>query len=167
MISLIGFTGAGKSSLGRQLSSQFGLLCFDVDALIEEHAQMAITQVFATQGEPAFRKLETEMISKTLQLGVKGVLVTGGGAVLTPDNRRLLQSQSFVVHVYAPVDTVWKRLREDQSRPLLKGPDPYLALTTLFSQREHAYDFAHVKVDSENLYESASIVMAKWLRFCY
>ena len=170
MIALIGFTGAGKSMLGRSLTMFYGLPCYDVDTLIEKQTGCTIARLFSEHGEAYFRAVEENVIASLLQSQSTSnncVIVTGGGAVLSENTRSLLYEHCFVVHVYAPLDVIVDRLRADQSRPLLQGTDFVEALAALHAARETLYDFAHVKIEMQNSYQAASLVLGKWLHFSY
>lgn len=163
MIALIGFTGSGKSTLGRELSVRFGLTCFDVDALIEQRMGQTIHALFRDYGESYFRQLEHDQIERVVASGQQGVLVTGGGAVLREDTRKLLLKMCFVVQIWAPFEKIRDRLRQDQTRPLLASKDPDATLAELYQAREHLYDFAHVCLDTQNLHDTTNLLMGKWL----
>jgi shikimate kinase len=100
VIVLIGFMGAGKTTVGQLLSGQLGLLFLDADAVIEERAGCPVPQIFAERGEPAFRELEHETIAGLLA-GPRTVLALGGGAVEDARTRRLLVG-AHVVYLHVP-----------------------------------------------------------------
>lgn len=116
---LIGPMGAGKSSVGRRLARRFGLPCADLDARIEEHTGASVATIFEIEGEAGFRRRETAMLAELVrQRGI--VLATGGGAVLSADNRALLQAHGFVVWLDTSVEAQLQRLVHDRQRPLLE-----------------------------------------------
>src|SRR5690349_5397855 len=86
LISLIGMPGGGKSTVGRQLARRLGVDFIDTDAVIEQRAGISIPELFARDGEPAFRAIETDVL-QTVARERQGVLATGGGIVLAPANR--------------------------------------------------------------------------------
>ncbi|KUO96764.1 shikimate kinase [Ferroacidibacillus organovorans] len=146
-ISLIGFTGSGKSTVGRALGSSYGLLCYDLDAWIERKAGERIPTLFARYGETHFRKLEHEILKDLLDHYTPGVLVTGGGAVLMEENRLQMQEKSFVVSLRVPLAIIRERLRNDRQRPLLQGGNFDERLSALYFEREKHYQFAHLLLE--------------------
>lgn len=167
MIALIGFPGSGKSTLGNELSRRYGLPCFDVDEAIERYAGKSVATLFREAGETVFRDMEERFIADRLRSGGVGVLVTGGGAVLRSATKKNLIANSFVVHVFAPLDTILHRTREDATRPLFAGPDRVRTVSKLFEERRGVYDFAHVAVDGRRAREKADEVLGAWLDFSY
>ncbi len=162
MIALIGFTGAGKSTLGKLLARNYGLPCYDNDKIVEKKMKMSINEIFSNFGEKRFRELEAESIANLVNSSPIGVLVTGGGAPLLPETCQLLLSRAFTVHVYTPLSEILHRLEFDRTRPLLQG-EIEERLTKLYNEREHLYDFAHAVVDGTNLRLAESRIMAKWM----
>ena len=166
MIALIGFTGAGKSSLGRELSATYGLRLADTDDLVERRLGMSVREVFVCHGEDYFREVEEQVILAACSESVSyGVLVTGGGAVKSERVRDALRERCFIVHVTAALDVIEKRLGSDATRPLLAGDNLQASLETLYRTREPLYAFAHVAVESYDLSMAASQVMAAWTRW--
>lgn len=164
MIALIGFTGAGKSTLGKLLSRNYGLPCYDNDEFVEKMMNMPIREIFSVYGEQRFRELEAESIASRLNTTRHGVLVTGGGAPLAKETRVLLAQRAFTVHVTASLDEIIRRLETDNTRPLLQGGN-HERVTMLYKEREHLYDFAHEVVAGTDLLLAAAQVMAKWMAF--
>ncbi|MHB1629165.1 MAG: shikimate kinase [Bacilli bacterium] len=163
MIALIGFTGAGKSSLGRELSAAYGLRLLDTDELVERRLGMSVRDVFVLRGENYFREVEEREILAACAEGVaSSVLVTGGGAVKSPRVREALCEHCFIVHVTAPLDVIEERLESDATRPLLAGDDLRASLKALYRTREPLYAIAHAAVECEDLSAAASQLMAKW-----
>ena len=164
MIALIGFTGAGKSTLGARLQGELGIPCYDVDEMIEERQQMKIADIFAAYGEAFFRRLEAETI-RSCAGRPAGVVVTGGGAVLNPETRRWLSENCLVVHVHAPLDVIVERLSAMRDRPLLGTADREKALRDMYEARRGVYDFAAIKVDGADGLGSASLIAAAWSKW--
>jgi shikimate kinase len=151
-IALVGLSGAGKSSVGRLLAERLDWALLDVDALIETTAGRSIPQIFADEGEPGFRDREAEALRLALSLGER-VIATGGGAVLRPENRRLLRDEALVVWLDAPTEVLIARLRaHDEERPLLAGDDPAGRLEALRAARAPIYaEAAHLRVGTAGL----------------
>lgn len=141
---LVGMMGAGKSSVGKILARQLDYRFFDTDDLIERVAGEAIVDIFAREGEAAFRRLESQVLGQ-LAGCVRSTIATGGGIVLARQNWSYLH-QGLTVWLDAPADVLLERLRYDRSRPLLRDPDPAAKLTELLAQRRSLYAQADLRV---------------------
>ena len=159
---LVGPMGAGKSPLGRHLSQILDYPFFDSDRVIEEKTGADIPWIFDMEGEAGFRRREQEAIDElTRQNGI--VLATGGGVVVTPENRDMLHERGCVVYLWTPVDVQLARTRNDKNRPLLQTPDPRAKLEALFAERDPLYrQVSHhvVSTASGNLKKVADDVLA-------
>lgn len=123
MIVLVGFMGAGKSTIGRLLAGQLGLPFVDTDPVIEQRAGRAIKEIFATDGEDAFRALEHEVIAELLH-GPDAVLALGGGAPEHAGTRdELVETKAEVVYLHVSYEDALGRIGKDIDRPLLAQPD--------------------------------------------
>ena len=147
-IYLIGLMGAGKTTIGRQLARSLTLPFYDSDKAIEENTGVDISTIFEYEGEEGFRKREKQMIQRLT--GLKGiVLATGGGVILSEDNRNLLINNGFVVYLQCSVQRVLERTRKDKQRPLLQTDNPKERLEQLLEQRETLYlSCADYKIDT-------------------
>lgn len=141
---LIGMMGAGKSSTGVALAQTLGYQFFDTDAVIETAAGQPIAEIFATQGETAFRQLETEVLAE-LSAYRRLVIATGGGIVTQQHNWSYLH-HGVVVWLDASPAVLQARLAGDTGRPLLQGQDWQTKLTTLLADRQALYAQADVRV---------------------
>lgn len=122
MIVLIGFMGAGKTTVGRLLANRLGLPFADSDVVIEQRAGRPVRDIFATEGEPAFRELEQQVIAELLG-GPDMVLALGGGAPEHFATRKLLaESKADVVYLRVSYDEAMARVASDPLRPLLALP---------------------------------------------
>jgi shikimate kinase len=146
-LALIGFMGAGKSSVGRIAAEQLQFRFVDTDELIEKRMGKTVTQIFAEQGEPAFRQMEQKVIEE-LAGKQKLVISTGGGVVLNPANLTSLKAHALVVCLWASPQVIWKRVRTQTQRPLLQTPDPLAKIRELLAQREPLYRQADVLVNT-------------------
>ena len=133
MIVLVGFMGAGKTTVGRLLAGQLGLPFTDSDLVVEDRAGKPIRQIFADDGEPAFRQLEHEVIADLLR-GPDRVLALGGGAAAHAGTRRLLAGAA-VVYLRVGYAEAMSRVGGDRGRPLLARPDVDL----LYAERDPLY----------------------------
>lgn len=117
MIVLVGFMGAGKSTIGRLLADKLGLSFTDTDPVIEQRAGRPISQIFAVDGEPAFRALEHEVIADLIE-GPDAILALGGGAPEHPGTRALLKTVD-VIYLEVSYSDAMARIGGDTARPLL------------------------------------------------
>jgi shikimate kinase len=138
---LIGFMGAGKSAVGRELSRRTGWPRHDTDEMIREQFGISIPDIFARHGEPAFRDAETALL-KTLQRGLTGVVVTGGGIILREENVRLLRGMGRIIWLDADEEILWQRASRYSTRPLLQTPDPRARFAELLRERLPFYQTA-------------------------
>jgi shikimate kinase len=137
-IFLVGPMGAGKTSIGRQLAETLGMEFVDSDHEIEARTGASIPWIFDVEGEAGFRKREQAVIDELTQRK-NIVLATGGGAVLSPENRKHLKSRGTVIYLAASVDQLLERTRRDRNRPLLQTDDPRARLEALMREREPLY----------------------------
>jgi len=134
MIVLVGFMGAGKTTVGTLLAARLGLPFTDSDQVIEQRAGRPVRQIFAEDGEPAFRALEHEVIAELLD-GPPIVLALGGGAAEHPQTRNKLATAQ-VVYLHVSYAQALQRVGGDpESRPLLARPD----LAGLYERRLGVY----------------------------
>lgn len=152
-IILIGFMGAGKTTVGRCLSEKTSWSLFDTDQLIEKQAGMSISRIFEVQGEEEFRRLETETIKALMNREEDWILSAGGGMPLREENRRLLREAGYVVYLKVEPRTVLHRLKGDTTRPLLSGGDVRKKVEELLEYRDPVYESAaHVIIKADNPY---------------
>lgn len=148
---LIGPMGAGKSAIGRRLAERLGLEFVDADRWLEELTGADIPLIFECEGEAGFRARERALLAD-LCAGSGKVIATGGGAVLDPDNRRLLRERGLVIHLHASVGQQLRRLQHDRSRPLLQAPDRRQRLLDLAAHRDRLYaECADLRLDTDGL----------------
>ena len=178
MIALTGFMGSGKTTVGKVLADFLGCPFMDLDDLVVKKAGKSIPDIFAQDGEPAFRQLEAQVLRKTVEKYAEStaVLALGGGAVLAPASAALLHEKTVCIYLRATLDTLLARLEgETAGRPLLQeipdqvgddggsvvmpgpgssvmpGPDRASVADRLAS-REPLYEkTAHVIVDTDGL----------------
>jgi shikimate dehydrogenase len=136
-ISLIGFMGCGKTSVGKRLAERLGFSFVDTDSEIEKKEGMAISDIFRLKGESHFRKKEKEILSR-LDSEKNVVFACGGGAVLDEENRKKLREKSIVIWLFTAVEESVKRLK-GQERPLLKGKEPVERARDIFRERKEKY----------------------------
>jgi shikimate kinase len=147
-IFLVGLMGAGKTSVGRRLARHLGKTFYDCDEEIEHATGVKIPVIFEIEGEAGFRARESRMLAE-LAVRSEIVLATGGGAVLSEDNRRLLAANGIVVYLRAGAADLWQRTRHDRNRPLLDTDEPLARLEHLFTERDPLYrSVADIIVDT-------------------
>ena len=147
-IFLVGMMGAGKTSVGKLLARRLGKAFYDCDQEIERATGVKIPVIFEIEGEAGFRAREARMLAE-LAGRSEIVLATGGGAVLSADNRKLLAGNGVVVYLRAVAADLWQRTRHDRNRPLLKTPQPLAKLEQLFAERDPLYrSIADIIVDT-------------------
>jgi len=147
-IFLVGLMGAGKTSVGRILARRLHKPFYDMDHEIERATGVKIPVIFEIEGEAGFRARESKVLAELVHKG-DIVLATGGGAVLSEQNRRLLAGHGTVVYLRATPRDLWLRTRHDKNRPLLQTADPLAKLEELFEQRDPLYrEIADVIMDT-------------------
>jgi shikimate kinase len=152
-IVLIGYRATGKTTLARLLAERLGWQWIDADVEIERRAGKSIARVFAEDGEPAFRDLESQVIADLCQRE-RLVVAAGGGATVRPQNREAMRANGRVVWLTAAPGTILDRMLGDATtpdrRPSLTDKDPLAEIVGLLARREPIYrEAAHVIVDSE------------------
>ncbi|EPX78360.1 shikimate kinase [Salipiger mucosus] len=144
---LVGMMGAGKSAVGRALASALHVPFRDSDAEIELAANMSIAEIFARDGEPFFRRKETQVIARLLD-DAPAVLSTGGGAYMSAENRAMITERGVAVWLDADLPVLWQRVKHKDTRPLLRTPDPYATLSEIYERRVPIYAKADIIVKS-------------------
>jgi len=145
---LVGPMGVGKTTIGRVLASQLELEFYDSDNEIEFSTGADIPWIFDVEGEAGFRLRESKMID---QLSSKQniVLATGGGAVLSAENRQRLKARGVVVYLRASINQQVERTNRDKNRPLLQNADPEQKIRELMQIRDPLYrEIADIIVDT-------------------
>jgi shikimate kinase len=136
---LVGMMGVGKTTVARVLSDRLDRPVLDSDAIIERRTGRTVREIFATDGEAAFRALETEVLAEALASPEPCIVAAAGGVVLSPANRvALRESGARVVWLCADPATLVERVRSGGHRPLL-DQDPAGTLQRMFAEREPLY----------------------------
>ena len=143
---LMGFMGAGKTSVGRALAVQLGWSFVDLDAEIERSQKMAVRDIFSKSGEAHFRQLERKHL-KQLSARPHVVIALGGGATVDPDNRRVIDSTGMSVWLNVSFETAARRVSTDGMRPLFKDP---ARAKSLYETRLPIYKLARIHVLADN-----------------
>jgi len=147
-IFLVGPMGVGKTTIGRVLGIELAMEFFDSDREIEASTGADIPWIFDVEGEAGFRVREAKMIESLSQKsGI--ILATGGGAILSADNRKFLSARGLVVYLRASIRQQLERTSRDKNRPLLQTPDPEKRIKELMKIREPLYrEVADLTIDT-------------------
>lgn len=142
-IILTGYMGSGKTTTGMELAKRLEFTFVDTDGLIENRQRRSISQIFAADGEAAFRDMETALLRQMIDDGSERLVIsTGGGMPVREENRRLLSALGTVVYLKAEPCTIYDRIKNDTTRPLLQCADPMAKICEMTAQREPAYSAA-------------------------
>jgi len=164
---LWGFMGTGKSTVGRLVAAARGVPFVDLDAMIETDVGMPLVELFAKEGEAAFREVEARILRTWLEREGPYLVALGGGALLDDELRREAKERTWVVALDAPAAVLAQRLQSEQTkRPLLSEP-PGLTLEARIedrlASRRPAYDDAHYKVDATKSLEAVvEAILRAW-----
>jgi shikimate kinase len=159
---LVGLMGVGKTTVGKRCAERLDRPFVDTDELVVAAAGVPFAELWAVEGEPGFRARERVAVADAAASPVPLVIACGGGAVLDPDNRRVLRGTGVVVWLDAPPAILVSRLAGDDSRPLLAGRDRAATLTRLDDVRAPAYQAAAdvtVATDGRTIDEVAAAVV--------
>ena len=147
---LVGLPGVGKTTIGRAAAKALGRPFLDFDAEIEKREGMNLREIFRKRGEAHFRELERAL---TMEMSATGgmVLSPGGGWITQTASVELLRSAGRIIYLRASPEAVARRLKRVETRPLLAGRDPLVALRELYEKRRALYESAGTVVDTERL----------------
>lgn len=159
---LTGFMGSGKSSVGKVLAEHLGCRFVDLDAEIVASAGRSINDIFAHDGEQAFRIMESACLERVLGGGCC-VIATGGGVVMADDNRSNMRDRGVVINLAVSLPQVLKRLDGATDRPLFAGGNSPNSVKLLMDDREQFYADADIRIDTDG--KSVEDVAAEILRF--
>jgi shikimate kinase len=141
---LVGFMGAGKTTVARALARRLDWQAVDIDEMIEQRERLPVADVFARHGEPYFRAVERAVLAE--QLGRRLLVVaTGGGTYADPQNRAAINADGAVVWLDVPLERLIARVPADGRRPLAADRAGF---ERLYHQRQAAYAQAHVRIDA-------------------
>ncbi|MBN1811308.1 MAG: 3-dehydroquinate synthase [Anaerolineae bacterium] len=149
-IVITGFMGTGKSAVGREVARRLGWRFVDIDDVIVSRAAKTIPRIFAEHGESAFRAMESDVCAD-LSAQEELVIATGGGALVNPENRRVMMRGGTVVCLNADPDEILRRVGDDDNRPLLNVPDPRARVAELLAARRAAYQAIPWQIETTGL----------------
>ena len=144
---LVGFMGAGKSTVGRLLARSLGCPFVDLDAAIAATAGESIAEIFRRQGEAGFRALESAVLRGLPEVG-RQVVATGGGIVERPENLDYMRRNGTILHLSADWESLRKRLEGCTERPLANPQQGWPAVEALYRRRQALYAGAEAEFDT-------------------
>lgn len=148
-IVLVGMMGAGKTTVGELLATKLNRELKDIDRVIEQEQKKSIIEIFTDDGEEAFRKLESETIEKFSNMSDL-IISTGGGALEKANNLSNLQKNGIIIYLEADIEELFKRVKNETQRPLLKEQDPLEVIKKLIKKREKFYLMADITIITDN-----------------
>ncbi|MDR3112071.1 MAG: shikimate kinase [Elusimicrobiota bacterium] len=164
---LTGFMGTGKTKTGQIIADKLKFQFIDTDSLVESKVKLSIGEIFENLGEKFFRELESEII-KDMSQKDRLVISCGGGAVLDFQNIKNLHKNGVIINLKATSETIFERLKDDNTRPLLKCQNPLEKIKELLSVRKLAYENCDLSFSTDFLTEAetAEIIIEK-IKFLY
>jgi len=160
-IYLVGFMGAGKSTVARALGRRLGWRIEDIDEVVEARERATVSEIFAARGEPYFRLAEREALRRLLPLE-HVVVATGGGTYADPENRRVINSDGAAIWLDLPWTAAIGRVPADGRRPLASDRAQFAAL---YHSRRQAYQQAHLRLDATSPVEELVERILDWLGY--
>ncbi len=149
---LLGFMGAGKTTVGRDLSRRLDWPLVDLDEEIERFADRPIPEIFRTMGEDSFRQMELRLLDRVSRRDPPLIVACGGGLPMEPRNRRIMRETGLPVLLQVRPETALERIGEDPNRPLFaRGPDALEKVRDLWERRRDDYLRIRNRVDTDDL----------------
>jgi shikimate kinase len=151
-IILVGMMGAGKTTIGKLLSNKLGYDFVDLDKIIEEKSGVKINTIFEIEGEAGFREREFQVLRDSIEKE-KVIISTGGGIVTNEKSRtQLIKHNVFIIYLKANLETLFSRLKNDNSRPILNVDNKEQVIESILHEREPQYkDLADMTVDTTHM----------------
>lgn len=149
-IVLVGFMGAGKTSVSQKLAEILKRPCVSTDRAIEEKEKRSIVEIFKVSGEEYFRQREKEIVQELSQKE-NLIIDCGGGVVLQQENIDRLKENGILIYLSADPQVIYRRTKDRLHRPLLNVPNPQMKIRELLEQRKFYYEQAHCTIDTSDL----------------
>ena len=149
-IAIIGMMGSGKTTVSNSFAKLFNKNALDLDNLFEKKYNIKIKDYFKKYGETSFREKETELL-ESISKKDEFILSTGGGIILSEKNRAILfNGDIFTIYLSAQVDTIFKRIQNDTTRPLLMVQNPREEINKILENRKKFYELANIEIKTDN-----------------
>lgn len=158
---LVGFMGAGKSTVARVLGARIGWRVEDIDVRIEARERRSVATIFAQSGEAYFRQAERQVLSDLLPQR-ELIVATGGGTFVEADNRALMLADGVVAWLDVPLERVFQRVPADGRRPLAADR---AQMQLLFARRQLVYAEAHTRIDASGRVADVVERLLEWIDF--
>lgn len=166
-IALIGMMGSGKSAISKILAEKLNFKLCELDEIFEKEQKIKITDFFKKFGEDKFRKIESNILNKTIH-NDNIIISCGGGIILLEENRKLLFNNNILsIYLKANTETLYKRIKNDKTRPLLLVENPKEEIEKILSKRELYYNMAQTTIitDNKSQNEIAEEILEKiWIK---
>jgi len=147
---LIGFSGSGKSSVGKKLAKNLSYNFLDTDRIIEKTTSLSIDETISTKGEKEFRSIETQVLSK-IDFSQNNVISTGGGLPTKKENINIMKKNGSIIWLKASIDSIYDRLKNSKEiRPLIGNHIEKENIESLYNSRQSVYNIADVSIDTDN-----------------
>ena len=167
-IILTGYMGSGKTTIGKKLAKLTGYTFMDTDELIEQQQGRTISEIFAADGEEAFREMETKLLEQMLEEKKERLVIsTGGGMPLREENKTLLVGLGVVFYLKLEPETVYNRIKDDTKRPLLQCDNPLARIKEMLAVRGPVYESAAqhiIQVDGIKQNEIAEQIIMLYMK---
>ncbi|MEG0508777.1 MAG: shikimate kinase [Eubacterium sp.] len=155
-IALIGYMATGKTTIGKKIAQKLQLKFMDTDVLIQNDQGKSINDIFKSQGEQAFRKMENALLKELLKQ--ENILIsTGGGIILNEENRRILKENTFLVTLTAKPESIYRRVQKNSERPLLNSKNTLEKIVQMMEKRGPFYTIGDLIIQTDQLEEEACV----------
>ncbi len=148
-IVLTGMMGSGKTTVAKLLAQELNLEMIDIDSLIEQNEKLSIAEIFTQKGEIYFRQIEKQTIENILK-SENQIISLGGGSIENQQTREFLLNNSKLIYLETSPETIFNRIKNNTTRPLLCGNMSIEKISEILTKRESNYISAHIKITTDN-----------------